>query len=60
MGPDCECAEDKVQVGPNVIRANIAVPGSAGDKFGMVNNFTYLGNTVSNDGELDTEITGRP
>ena len=44
-------------VGPSVIRADIVVPGRAGDMIGVVSNFTYLGSAISDDGELDTEVT---
>eukprot|EP00117_Sycon_ciliatum_P027914 scpid27779/ scgid3366/ Craniofacial development protein 2; p97 bucentaur protein len=46
-------------VGPSVIRADIVVPGSAGDVIGVVSDFTYLGSTISDDGELDAEVTTR-
>ncbi|XP_065193035.1 uncharacterized protein LOC135824232 [Sycon ciliatum] len=46
-------------VGPSVIRADIVVPGSAGDVIGVVSEFTYLGSTISDDAELDAKVTTR-
>ena len=46
-------------VGPSVIRADIVMPGSAGDMIGSVSKFSYLGSTISDDGELDAEVTTR-
>ncbi|XP_065182209.1 uncharacterized protein LOC135812918 [Sycon ciliatum] len=44
-------------VDPSVIRADIVMPGSAGDVIGVVSDFTYLGSTISDDGELVAEVT---